>query len=53
MKKLIAGLLVISVIAATACSGVNTESSESANALADKYASMTPEEICASLTLEQ
>lgn len=53
MKKLIAGLLIVSVIAATACTGAGSESRESANALADNYASMTPEEICASLTLEQ
>lgn len=53
MKKLIASLLVVSVIAVSACSETGTGNGESANALAGNYASMTPEEICASLTLEQ
>ena len=53
MKRLIAGILILSVIAVSACSDVNTESQQSANAVPSIYASMTPEEICASLTLEQ
>ena len=53
MKRLIAGILILSVIAASACSDVNNGSQESNNNAASQYASMTPEEICASLTLEQ
>lgn len=53
MRRLIAGILILSVIAVSACSDVNTENQQSANAVPAKYVSMTPEEICASLTLEQ
>lgn len=53
MKRLIAGILILSVIAVSACSDVNMENQQSANAVPAKYVSMTPEEICASLTLEQ
>lgn len=53
MRRLIAGILILSVIAVSACSDVNMENQQSANAVPGKYVSMTPEEICASLTLEQ
>ena len=59
-RKLIAGLLVVSIMAATACSEatptdvVNTDvSAEVTGSVNPSIASMTPEEICATLTLEQ
>lgn len=57
LNKLIAGILLLSVTASTACSGVKTDTGtatdSTAAVLSVDYASMTPEEICASLTLEQ
>jgi beta-glucosidase len=58
-KRLIAGLLILSVTASTACIDKGsvfapmTESSEVTNKPAVDYSPMTPEEICKSLTLEQ
>ncbi len=56
IRKIIAGLLVLSAFFGTACSGTKTSdvavSEEAANNKAG-YSSMTPEEICASLSLEQ
>lgn len=59
-KKIISGLLILSLTAATACIDENsvfapaptTGSSETAENLAD-YSKMTPEEICKTLTIEQ
>ena len=58
-KKLIAGLLILSVTATTACIDENSvfapikESSEASVSASVDYSSMTPEEICKSLSLEQ
>ena len=58
-KKLIAGLLILSVTATTACIDENSvfapikESSEASVSASVDYSSMTPEEICQSLSLEQ
>lgn len=58
-KRLIAGLLILSVTASTACIDKGsvfapmTESSEVTNKPAVDYSPMTPEEICKTLTLEQ
>ena len=58
-KRIIAGLLILSLTASTACIDQNsvfaplpTEGEPSAHDAAE-YMSMTPEEICKSLTLEQ
>ena len=59
-KRIIAGLLILSLTAATACIDENSvfapvatpDSSETAQGTAD-YSNMTPEEICKTLTLEQ
>lgn len=59
-KKIISGLLILSLTAATACIDENSVfapvptngSSETAANLAD-YSKMTPEEICKTLTIEQ
>ena len=59
-KKIIAGLLILSLTAATACIDENSvfapvatpDSSETAQGTAD-YSNMTPEEICKTLTPEQ
>ena len=61
MRKLMAGLLLLSITASTACTVTPQTSDSSANASvessavegAGSYASMTPEEICQTLTLEQ
>lgn len=65
MRKLLSGLLVLSVIAASACTNpavqtsAGTETETSAEQVTPEtydlaaYASMTPEEICQTLTLEQ
>ena len=59
-RKLIAGLLVVSIMAATACSEVTPTDVGNTDVSADvsvsvnpSMATMTPEEICATLTLEQ
>jgi len=57
-RKIAATLLTLPFIAATACSGTETPSSVITDPSAilesaTDYSSMTPEEICASLTLEQ
>ena len=59
-KRIIAGLLILSLTAATACIDKNsvfapTATSGSSETAADfaSYAKMTPEEICKTLTLEQ
>lgn len=59
-RKLIAGLLVVSIMAATACSEVTPTDVGNTDVSADvsvsvnpSMAAMTPEEICATLTLEQ
>ena len=59
-KRIIAGLLILSLTAATACIDENSvfapvatpDSSETAQGTAD-YSNLTPEEICKTLTLEQ
>ena len=62
MRKLLSGLLVMSVIATSACTTPTGEtdfgtetSAEQSVAIYDlaTYASMTPEEICQTLTLDQ
>ena len=52
-KKLVAVLLLFSVATAQTCNGPDPRSQESENSATVNYSSMTPEEICASLTLEQ
>ena len=59
-RKLIAGLLMVSIMAATACTEVtptdvvNTDvTGEVSGSVNTSYAGKTPEEICATLSLEQ
>lgn len=53
-KKLIAGLLLISIAASTACNNINpTDVNTSDITVVQSYSTMTPEEICSTLTLEQ
>ena len=60
MRKLLAGLLLLSITATSACSvpqtsdgSANASVQQSAVEGSSSYASMTPEEICQTLTLEQ
>ncbi len=58
MRKLLAGLLLLSITATSACSVTPQAPDSGANASVEQsavssYSSMTPEEICQTLTLEQ